>query len=116
MIYSTKIKPLSAKRLPLRLGNAFAMWLLLGGYESKLKTNGKLKNKERKIGNGERMVVYHKKDKENLVICLETGALCENAQERYSIFLQQWLRKGAEFISDLNNKADMLARELGVIE
>lgn len=113
MRYTHNINPSNPQMLSVEVGNAFGMWLLMDGYVSNLKDRpSRMKTREKNTGNGERIAKYSKKDHPNLIICLETGAMCENAGRRYNLFLRMWLKRGAEMMTDLNLKADELYKIL----
>lgn len=51
-------------------------------------------------------IEYKSTKGKSVFINMDTGALCKNGKDQYTLFLRTYLRRGFEFIKDLNKQAD----------
>lgn len=52
-------------------------------------------------------IEYKSAKGKSVFINMDTGALCTNGKDQYTLFLRTYLRRGFGFIKDLNKQADI---------
>lgn len=95
IIYKAKdVQPSNPAVVPTRLCKAFTTFLLNGGYQ----------------GFDVEDHAEFKKPKSPSIHISLNGVICKQGQKQYALFLQIYLRTGANFLERLNRQANMAIR------
>ncbi len=89
--YKFDVEPESPEVLHAELLKPFTVFLVNGGRLGMQRGN---------------RIEYKSTKGKSVFINMGTGELCKNGKEQYTLFLRAYLRKGFEFIKDLNKQAD----------